>query len=379
MVFASRDVPVKFDQAELTEESKIKHTSAYNVLVLGKKVFSEKDKHLLGYVQVTNDLVNYDQTRRKLILIFLVFSLIAAIGIALLSYGLSSWLLEPIDLINDTIGKINGDDESDALANLRVPELKHEDELAELGRLFNKMLDRMQRYIEQQQQFVEDVSHELRTPVAIIQGHLSLLKRWGKDDPAVLDESIEASLQEIARMKSLVQEMLDLSRAEQVEIQFGKEITDAKEVGLQVFNNFQMIHPDFTFVLDDDLKDITNVQIYRNHLEQVLIILMDNAVKYSRERKEVHMTLSKNINDIDIVIQDFGEGISQENIDRIFDRFYRVDKARSRDKGGNGLGLSIARRLIEGYHGRLVVESAVGQGSVFRVSLPLVKNKDNKK
>ncbi|HAB49603.1 MAG TPA: two-component sensor histidine kinase, partial [Lactobacillus sp.] len=344
-----------------------------------KKVFSEKDKHLIGYVQVTNDLVNYGQTRRKLILIFLVFSLIAAIGIALLSYGLSSWLLEPIDLINDTIGKINGDDESDALANLRVPELKHEDELAELGRLFNKMLDRMQRYIEQQQQFVEDVSHELRTPVAIIQGHLSLLKRWGKDDPAVLDESIEASLQEIARMKSLVQEMLDLSRAEQVEIQFGKEITDAKEVGLQVFNNFQMIHPDFTFVLDDDLKDITNVQIYRNHLEQVLIILMDNAVKYSRERKEVHMTLSKNINDIDIVIQDFGEGISQENIDRIFDRFYRVDKARSRDKGGNGLGLSIARRLIEGYHGRLVVESAVGQGSVFRVSLPLVKNKDNKK
>lgn len=379
MVFASRDVPVKFDRVEVTEESKIKHTSAYNVLVLGKKVFSEKDKHLIGYVQVTNDLVNYGQTRRKLILIFLVFSLIAAIGIALLSYGLSSWLLEPIDLINDTIGKINGDDESDALANLRVPELKHEDELAELGRLFNKMLDRMQRYIEQQQQFVEDVSHELRTPVAIIQGHLSLLKRWGKDDPAVLDESIEASLQEIARMKSLVQEMLDLSRAEQVEIQFGKEITDAKEVGLQVFNNFQMIHPDFTFVLDDDLKDITNVQIYRNHLEQVLIILMDNAVKYSRERKEVHMTLSKNINDIDIVIQDFGEGISQENIDRIFDRFYRVDKARSRDKGGNGLGLSIARRLIEGYHGRLVVESAVGQGSVFRVSLPLVKNKDNKK
>ena len=78
------------------------------------------------------------------------------------------------------------------------------------------------------------------------------------------------------------------------------------------------------------------------------------------------------------MIQDFWRRISQENIDRIFDRFYRVDKARSRDKGGNGLGLSIARRLIEGYHGRLVVESAVGQGSVFRVSLPLVGNKDNK-
>lgn len=379
MVFASRDVPIRFKSND-NNGSLIRRSGKHNVLVLEKRVYSARTRNLIGYVQVTNSLVSYDQTRRNLILIFLVFSLIAAIGIALLSYGLSSWLLGPIDMINATIGKINGDDESDALANLRVPEFKHEDELAELGRLFNKMLDRMQRYVEQQQQFVEDVSHELRTPVAIIQGHLSLLKRWGKDDPAVLDASIDASLQEIARMKSLVQEMLDLSRAEQVEIQFGKEITDAQEVGLQVFNNFQMIHPDFTFVLDDDLNGRANVQIYRNHLEQVLIILMDNAVKYSKDRKEVHMTLSRNMNDIDIVIQDFGEGISQENMSKIFDRFYRVDKARSRDKGGNGLGLSIARRLIEGYHGKLVVESALGQGSVFKISLPLAKprSEDNK-
>ncbi|MBD5069326.1 MAG: HAMP domain-containing histidine kinase [Lactobacillus sp.] len=379
MVFASRDVPVKFDPLEITEETTVKRTQNSGVLVLGKKVVSKSNKQVIGYVQVTDDLVNYDKTRRKLTLIFLVFCLIAAIGIALLSYGLSSLLLRPIESINNTIGIINGDDESDALANVRVPEFAHEDELAELGRLFNKMLDRMQRYVEQQQQFVEDVSHELRTPVAVIQGHLSLLKRWGKNDPAVLDESIDASLQEISRMKSLVQEMLDLSRAEQVEIQFGKEITNAKEVGLQVFNNFQMIHPDFNFVLDDDLNDKAEVQIYRNHLEQVLIILMDNAVKYSKDRKEVHLTLSKNINDIDIVVQDFGEGISQENIKRIFDRFYRVDKARSRDKGGNGLGLSIARRLIEGYHGKLIVESAVGQGSLFKISLPLAKPKDDSK
>ncbi|MCP9327487.1 histidine kinase dimerization/phospho-acceptor domain-containing protein, partial [Leuconostoc mesenteroides] len=158
-------------------------------------------------------------------------------------------------------------------ADIRVPEMKHQDELTDLSRLFNDMLDRMQRYIEQQQQFVEDVSHELRTPVAIIQGHLDLLNRWGKDDPQVLAESISDSLKEITRMKSLVQEMLDLSRAEQVEIHFGKEVTDAREVALQVFNNFKMIHPDFVFLIDDDLKDETPVKIYRNHLEQVLIIL----------------------------------------------------------------------------------------------------------
>ena len=134
----------------------------------------------------------------------------------------------------------------------------------------------------------------MRTPVAIIQGHLELLERWGKDDPQVLDESIKASLQEIDRMKNLVQEMLDLSRAEQVEIQYKNEIADAREVGLQVFNDFKMIHPDFQIVLDNDLKTKTPVRIYRNHLEQILIILLDNAVKYSTDRKEIHMAMSKN-------------------------------------------------------------------------------------
>ena len=172
--------------------------------------------------------------------------------------------------------------------------------------------------------------------------------------------------------------LIDLSRAEQVELQFGNEVSDAREVGLQVFNNFKMIHPDFTFVLDNDLKNNTPVKIYRNHLEQVLIILMDNAVKYSQDRKEVHMSISKNSKLVEFVVQDFGVGISQENIDKIFDRFYRVDKARSRDKGGNGLGLSIARKLVEGYHGSMSVESVEGQGSLFRISLPLV-DLDNKK
>jgi signal transduction histidine kinase len=297
----------------------------------------------------------------------------AALASALLSYFLASWLLQPINSINKTIQQINSDQEQDdPIANVRVPEASHNDELTELSQLFNDMLDRMERYIEQQQQFVEDVSHELRTPVAIIQGHLELLNRWGKDDPAVLAESIAASLQEINRMKSLVQEMLDLSRAEQVEINFGNQISDAREITLQVFNNFKMIHPEFVFVLDNDLKQKTPIRVYRNHLEQVLIILMDNAVKYSKDRLEIHLSVSKNDRYAEIAVQDFGEGIAQKDIDRVFNRFYRVDKARSRDKGGNGLGLSIAKRLIEGYHGQLTLESVVGQGSIFRIFIPLV-------
>lgn len=373
LVFASRNVPVKFSSDNDDESRLAKDSSGHSVYVLSHPVRARKTHQTIGYVQVTNNLASYDRTRQRLGVIFLVFGLTAAFALALLSYGLSSWLLRPVDDIHDVIGRINQGDESEALASVRVPEYNYRDELVELGEMFNGMLDRMHRYVEQQQQFVEDVSHELRTPVAIIQGHLEMLNRWGKDDSKVLDNSIKASLQEINRMKSLVQEMLDLSRAEQVEIQFANEVTDVREVGMQVFNNFQMIHPEFTFVMDCDLRHPTKVRIYRNHLEQILIILMDNAVKYSTNRPEVHMSLAQNARYAQIVVQDFGEGISQEDADRIFDRFYRVDKARSRDKGGNGLGLAIAHRLIEGYHGRMTVESVLGQGSVFRISLPLVR------
>jgi signal transduction histidine kinase len=166
--------------------------------------------------------------------------------------------------------------------------------------------------------------------------------------------------------------MLDLQRAEQIEVNYPNEVTDVSEVVEQVFDNFKMIHPDYVFILDDDVHQPLQAQIYRNHLEQILIILMDNAVKYSQTRKEVHLTYESDLRNLEVAVQDFGEGISQENRKRVFNRFYRVDKARSRTKGGNGLGLAIAKRLIEAYHGQITIESALGHGSVFRISLPIL-------
>ena len=206
-----------------------------------------------------------------------------------------------------------------------------------------------------------------------------MLERWGKDDPQVLGDSLKASLIETKRMKNLVQEMLDLSRAEQVEINYRNEKTVVNDVVHQVFNNFKMLYPEFTFNLDDDLDEKITVNIYRDHLEQVLVILCDNAVKYSQDRKEIHITLSRGMNTVEIGIQDFGEGIAPEDAKRVFDRFYRVDKARSRKKGGNGLGLSIAKRLIEGYHGSISLESSPGAGSLFKIVLPIVEDPESLK
>lgn len=352
-------------QHRITSEQGSKHK-----MIVGRTpIRADQTNHVIGYLQIENPLQNYYQRYHRLQLIAGLALCLVVILSGLLGYGLSYFLLRPLTDIRKTLAIVTKDPTKD----VRTPETKRNDELGELSHLLNEMLDRTQRYIDQQSQFVGDVSHELRTPVAIIQGHMEMLERWGKDDPKVLNDSIKAALTETSRMNNLVQEMLDLSRAEQVEIRFRDATTKVEEVVEQVYNNFKMIHPDFEFSLDDDLRHDVEVHIYRDHLEQILIILCDNAVKYSTERKEIHLSLSRNYNSIEIGVQDFGEGIAPDEVNKVFDRFYRVDKARSRKKGGNGLGLSIAERLVKGYHGTITVESQLGAGSIFRITLPIVK------
>lgn len=374
-LYSSRQAPI--DEAKF---SKTRHVGAvkqrhFNGLVGTTPIYSADHQTLLGYVQVTNAMGEYKSARGKLFAILTVLILSAVFFAAIIGYGLAAYLLRPVVELDATIQAVRADPQTEE----RVALTRQNDELADLSHLFNDMLDQMQRYIDQQQQFVEDVSHELRTPVAVIQGHIDLLQRWGKDDPEVLNESLTATLQETKRMQSLVAEMLDLTRAEQIEVTFKNETTDVKEVVNQVYNDFKMIHPDFTFILDDDIDDHAYAQIYRNHLEQVLIILLDNAVKYSTKRREIHLSLARGVQTVEIAVQDFGEGLSETNVKRVFHRFYRVDKARSRNKGGNGLGLSIAQRLIEAYHGKIGIESVLGRGSVFQIALPLISDDERQR
>ncbi|MBM7617470.1 signal transduction histidine kinase [Weissella uvarum] len=336
--------------------------------MLGRQPITNQKGERVGYLVVENHLITYHKTFKQVYAIIVVSIVLGLMFLGLWVYWLSGYLLQPIKDMTKVADRIQKDPSSPERVSLRT---KHPDELSELAAVFNEMLDKMQGFITQQQRFVEDVSHELRTPVAIVKGHMELLDRWGKDDPKILDESIQASLTEMKRMQGLVQEMLDLTRADQIELTFKDGQTDAKEVINAVYNNYKLIYPDFTFLLDDGLKGPTWLNMNRDHFEQILIILTDNAVKYSQDRKEIHFAASKSGSNLEVAIQDFGEGISSEDAKHIFDRFYRVDKARSRKQGGNGLGLSIAQKVIEGYGGEITLESAVGEGSVFRFTLPI--------
>lgn len=332
-------------------------------------IISSKSRVLIGYLLVTNRLENLKQLKQKLYQLAMAIIFVSAIIAVILGYLLSNQMTKPIKKIQEIISSISEEN----ISTKRIMVSEKNDEFAIVSEHFNELLDKISFYIEQQKHFVEDVSHELRTPVAIVEGHLKLLNRWGKDDPEVLEESLQASLVELQRMKTLVQEMLDLSRAPQVREQYKDATTNVTDVANQVVHNFRVLYPDFMFTFDDDLKRDLWIPIYLNHLEQVVIILMDNAVKYSLDRKEIILSLSKGEEHVEIAVQDFGMGMTEEDRRKVFSRFYRVDKARSRERGGNGLGLSIAKELIESYDGEISVTTLLNHGSIFKITLPLTK------
>lgn len=339
------------------------------VLVASSPVYSNENGQFLGNFQYVVQAGGFGQIEVQQDRFFLRSLLLLILISGALAWLVSMQFLRPLSYLNNALDMV----EEENLSELRMRKPRSADEWSDLTIHINRLLDKIELYVKNQKQFVEDVSHELRTPVAIVEGHLTMLNRWGKNDPEILEESISASLQEISRMKGLVQEMLDLMRADHAEVDYKDEITEISSTTRQVYNNFVMLYPNFQFYLDADKEGSeVYIRMFRNHFEQVLIILLDNAVKYSLDRKEIHLSVSTTLSNVEIAVQDFGEGMTEEDKERVFGRFYRVDKARARDKGGNGLGLSIAQQLVQSYKGAIRVESVLGHGSIFYVTFPIL-------
>lgn len=280
---------------------------------------------------------------------------------------LAGQLLAPLQSLAEAIRSIrrNGLQE-------RVPIGRKDDEIAELMELFNAMMDEVERSFAQQRRFVEDASHELRTPIAIIQGHLAMLQRWGKQDPAVLEESLQAALQESHRLKGLAEELLALSRAEREEA--------AEEAALAVpiapivrraVDKATLIDPSIRLVSSVEAWGEAAVAIAPEHLEQIVLILLDNAVKYSGTSKLVEARGGIDERRAVLEIVDYGIGIAERDLPYVMNRFYRADQARKRVRGGYGLGLVIAERLVSKYGGTIAIRSKEGEGTTVRVEWPI--------
>jgi signal transduction histidine kinase len=199
-----------------------------------------------------------------------------------------------------------------------------------------------------------------------------MLKRWGKDDPEVLDEGIAAISQETESMKELVESLLFLARHDKKTLMMEISSFDPAELLQEVHKEEIMVHTDYRFEITQNESMI--IKADRNMMKQVLRILCDNAVKYSAAGTTVSLSCRKDQNGYCCLsVRDQGEGISQEDLPKIFDRFYRSDKARKSETGGHGLGLSIARIIVIAHNGKMNVRSKQGAGSVFSILLPAEK------
>ncbi|MGB4372936.1 MAG: HAMP domain-containing sensor histidine kinase, partial [Halanaerobiales bacterium] len=242
-----------------------------------------------------------------------------------------------------------------------------EDELTELTRTFNSMLDRLEKAFQGQRQFVSDASHELRTPISVIQGYANLLDRWGKEEVAVRDEAIEAIKKEAANMKTLVESLLFLARGDGNKISINKSQFYLDELIEEVVQE--------TLLITDKLKVSTTglekmlINADRELIKQMLRIFIDNGIKYTPAGGELRIGLAREDNWALLTVEDTGIGIPEEALPHIFERFYRVDKSRSEKKGA-GLGLAIARWIIEKHHGQVEIFSSPGHGTRVLVRLP---------
>ena len=253
---------------------------------------------------------------------------------------------------------------------LDVPRAR--DELSELARTFNRMLDRLQEGFSQQQRFVSDASHELRTPLTVILGYSDMLSRWGREDKNILDEGITAIRSEAENMQQLIEKLLFLARADQKRQAVNKEAVDLSELLADTIEKMHTVTTSHEVTLGRN--DPATVSADPVLLRQLLRIFLENSVKYTPPGGHIHAysIRSNDGSSVTVTLTDDGIGIAPEHQARIFDRFYRVDSSRTKETGGSGLGLSIARWIAERHDIKLVLKSAVDEGTTITLNIPLI-------
>lgn len=287
-----------------------------------------------------------------------------ALGIIISIFGgivISKVFLKDVKKLTNTMEEIKSEGSLDKRVEIGED---RRDEFTKLGLVFNSLMDDVEDSFNREKRFVQDASHELRTPLTIIRGHLSLLNRWGKDDKEVLDKSLKTSLEEVDRLIYLVNNLLDMSKLDNLKESLSGN-SNVKEVVNTVLENFKVINPEYN--INVQYNNIEEFPMDKLHLKQILIIFIDNAIKYSNKNKDIDLIFEKYNERFSFEVVDRGIGISKENIDKLFNRFYRVDESRNSKTGGNGLGLSIGKKLVSAYGGKIFVKSEEGKGSTFRV------------
>lgn len=324
---------------------------------------------MVGIVQVGSPLEEIEEALGQLLLILLVavpsVLILAVVG----GLFLANKALRPVDEITNTARKIGSS--GDLSQRIRLKR-KVDDEIGRLAATFNEMIAKVEASFQQIKQFTADASHELKTPLTILRGEIEVgLKRLRT--PEEYQKILASNLEEVKHMSRMVEDLLTLARADMGALELKKEVVDLGGLVRGVWEEVRLWAEDKGVELSFQEDGEARVMGDRGRLRQLALNLIDNAIKYTPSGGKVELRVAKDGDEVTFSVTDTGEGIPPEDLQRIFERFYRVDKARSRQRGGTGLGLSICKWIAEAHGGRISAESELGKGSKFHVSLPLYR------
>jgi heavy metal sensor kinase len=340
------------------------------------------NNHVSKIVQIASSLEEVEDALNTLLIILIITVPLALMVAILGGQFLAHKALKPVDNITQTARMITSQN-----LNKRIDPPKVKDEISRLIETFNEMISRLDQSFRQIKQFSSDASHELKTPLTILKGEVEVMLRKERT-PQEYQQTLKSNLEEVNRMSQIVEDLLLLSKADIGEIRLNKENIDLTEILNEVVAQMDMLarsrrvhlftsnHHQEIHIFGDALR-----------MRELFINLIENGIKYTEEGGSIHITLQKeypppvrNPSDwgegerekfVKIIVSDTGIGVAKEDQERIFSRFFRVDKARSREQGGSGLGLSICKWIVEAHQGEIKVESELGKGSSFIVKLPL--------
>ncbi|OLS03604.1 sensor histidine kinase [Tissierella creatinophila] len=307
---------------------------------------------------IFNDFIeSFFSTFIYALLIGLVLSIIGAIYVTKI-------FLKRLNNLTDTMKQVK-----DKGIEHRVEISTKNDEFDKINIIFNTMMDDLEDSFNKQSRLIADASHEFRTPLTALNGHLNMIQRWGKYDEERSERSIMICLQEVERLTKMVNDLLVLSKSDNTNIDInGIEAINSKDLITETIENYKILNHKVEFNLD--IQENIKIKIREEHLNQLLMIFIENAIKYNdKETVIIDIKLYKEKEKTTLSVKDNGIGIPEDEIPFITDRFYRADKSRGKSNNSFGLGLSIAKNIVENYKGHIVILSELGVGTEIKVEI----------
>lgn len=332
-----------------------------NYLVIQSPIMLGK-QNTYGFVQIALD-ISYQHSvihdRKRLIFVLLAATL-CALGLGFLTAHRG---LRSLYLLTDTMQKITA-----TSLDKRIDPSSWPKELSGIGKAFNQMLDRMEASFLRLKQFSADLSHELRTPITNMIGQTEIALAYDKnvDD---YRRTMESNLEELQRMSSLIENILFLAKAENPQMDLKKKLLQIHDEIILVIEFYQAMaeEKDIKIICEGSATASANPVMFRRLISNILA----NALKYSDPHTQINFKIEElNAETIQITASDNGFGISPEHLSKIFDRFYRIDSARTQSTGGTGLGLAIVKSIIDLHHGKIMIASELNHGTTITIQLP---------